>query len=168
MERNKDAFWFYDNKIVSIYEEDCHCYFLLFHYDEVGIPKELMEEFVKANGYKSLKDAQDSFFSPWDIEEFDDFWRNLMDLAYSRGLVRGGCYQDNPQFVFYASCDNIKKRKNQLLDLLMNNARFKKCNNFSIEDRNNELARRHLKDVTEGQSITAHSLDEVILAVDSY
>jgi hypothetical protein len=50
----------------------------------------------------------------------------------------------------------------------MNNARFKKCNNFSIEDRNNEFARRHLKGVTEGQSITAHSLDEVILAVDSY
>ena len=50
----------------------------------------------------------------------------------------------------------------------MNNARFKKCNNFSIEDRNNELARRHIKDVPEGQSITAHSLDEAILAVDSY
>ena len=42
MERNQDAFWFYDNKIVPIYEDDCHCYFLLFHYDEVGIPKELM------------------------------------------------------------------------------------------------------------------------------
>jgi hypothetical protein len=168
MERNEDAFWFYNNEIVPIYEDDCHCYFLLFHYDEVGIPKELMEEFVKAEGYRSLKDAQDSFFSPWNIEEFDDFWRHLMDLAYSRGLVRGGCYKDDPQFVFYASCDNIKKRKNQLLDLLMNNARFKKCNNFSIEDSNNELARRHIKDVSEGQSITAHSLDEAILAVDSY
>ena len=69
MKRDEDAFWFYDNKIVPIYEDDCHCYFLLFHYDEVGIPKELMEEFVKANGYESLRDRNIELYNElYDLE----------------------------------------------------------------------------------------------------
>lgn len=164
-ERNKEAGWFYNDKVVNIYEEESHCYFILFHYDEVGIPESKIEEYVKAHGFESIKAAQDKYFDPWDIKEFDPFWIGIRDIAYNSGLIRVGFCSSKE---FYASCLDIRKQKNKLLDVLMGDPNYKKGNYFTIENRNSELARRGKCEEKDIQSITAHSLDEAILAVDSY
>ena len=168
MLRNEEAFWYYNNNTVNLYEEGSHCYFLLFHFDEVGIPKDVILAHVKAYGFDSIKDAQEHYFDPWNINEYDDFWRGLVNIAYSRGVVRGGFYYDGYSYQIYISCDDIKKRKGTILDILMSNPKFKKGTSFTIENSNSELARRHRGDGLNCECITAHSLDEAILSVDSY
>lgn len=167
-ERNKEAGWYYNSEIIHIYEEDSHCYFILFHYDEVGISESEIEEYVKAHGFESIKAAQDEYFDPWTINEFDEFWLGIRDIAYNHGLIRVGFYFDGYSKEFYATCKDIKKQKTKLLDLLMCDPVFKKGNYFTIENRNSELSSRHKCEKVDVQCITAHTLDEAILAVDSY
>ena len=168
MTRSKEASWYYNNRLVYIYSEEVHCYFILFHYDEVGISELEIEEYVKSQGFKSIKAAQDKYYDPWNINEFDEFWLGLRDIAYNNGLIRVGFYFDGYTKQFYATCKDIKKQKNTLLDVLMCDPIFKKGDYFTIENRNSELSSRGKCEKVNVQCITANTLDEAILAVDSY
>lgn len=168
MERNQNAFWLYKGNLVPIYEEDTHCYFLLFHYDEVGIPKEMILEYVQSHGFESIKEAQDTYFDPWEIKEFDDFWLGLRILAYRQGLIRLGFADE--EFLssgeFYLSCKDIKAQKNRIMDCLIEHKKFHNFKNYYIEDMDMELSRRNKGHG--GHCIEAHSLNQVILELDSY
>ena len=127
-----------------------------------------IEEYVKSQGFKSIKAAQDKYYDPWNINEFDEFWLGLRDIAYNNGLIRVGFYFDGYTKQFYATCKDIKKQKNTLLDVLMCDPIFKKGDYFTIENRNSELSSRGKCEKVNVQCITANTLDEAILAVDSY
>ena len=173
MEQSRTAFWLNKDKLVPLYEGDTHCYFLLFHYDLLDIPENEVLKIVNKHGFVTIQEAQDKYFDPWEISEFDPFWVDFRLLAYSRGLIRLGIYKDisSGKNEFYASCKDLKSQKHEIMDFLVefnNKFNFNRYGNFSIEDMKSELSRHKRGAELEGCCIEAHSLDEALLELDSY